>query len=292
MNDINFNNLKNLKVPEQCIENAVNIPNAQVPKPISFLKHSKAFISAACLVLVCIISTVAIVNKDKKDVLIISTDSDTVQTEESTKNPECTVQSEEKPTEQEKVKTNRQTNAENGGSPVEETQNSETSTQPPDKETQNPPSPSTVIPSQVQSTEPHTVPTEPSVIPTEDSTEKPTVLPQASKPDLAAIAEYKDVHDYCEVVDYIETKWLTGSKNVYCVVKNLDKHNSPWLGGDTLFTPDHLCTVWQEMNGYTYFAYSISNNYSIEEDGEYLYLIYNESGSAFFSNRVYVYANQ
>ncbi|MDO4747678.1 MAG: hypothetical protein Q4A12_00730 [Eubacteriales bacterium] len=53
-----------------------------------------------------------------------------------------------------------------------------------------------------------------------------------------------------------------------------------------------MCTVWKEKNGYTYFAYSISNNYKIEENGTYLYVIYNESGQAFFTNRTYVYANK
>lgn len=292
MYDKNFNNLKNLKVPEQCIENAVNIPNTQISKPIFFLRHSKPFISVACLVLVCIISIVAVLHKGKKDIIIISPDSNIVHTEENTKAPDSTVQSEESPTEQKKSKQHRQTNTENGNSPFEETLNSETATQPQFKEPQQPTTPSAVAPTQIQSTETLTKPAEPSVTPTDNSTEKPTITQQPSKPDLAAIAQYKDVHDYCEVVDYIETRLLTGNKNVYCVVKNIDKHNSPWLGGDTLFTQDHLCTVWQEKHGYTYFAYSISNNYDIEEDGEYLYVIYNENGEGFFSKRVYVYANQ
>ena len=125
---------------------------------------------------------------------------------------------------------------------------------------------------------------------TDGTPELPSVSPPISKPDYAAIREYKSVHDYCEIVDYIETKHLTGSKRVYCIVKKRGAGNQ-WLGGDDWFSPEHICTTWKEKNGYTYFAYSITNTYNITESGEYLYLIYNENGQGFYSKYIYVNAN-
>lgn len=305
MSDKNFDSLKNLKAPDKWIKNALDIPNTRVVKPSFFLRYSRSVAAIACLVLVCTMSIIAVLHKDKNDILVIAPDSNITQTEESTNKADCSDDATEKSSVPDNKDNQKATSTNNGGAPVESTETNDnpthsnnekpqkptnkpdTESQPQTDATASPTNATEIMPS--APVEPTAKPTE---SPTDDMTDEPVISPPTSKPDFSAISNYRDVHDYCEVVDYIETRLLTGSKKVYCVVKNVDKPYSPWLNGENLFTPDHLCTVWQEMNGYTYFAYSISNNYNIEEDGTYLYVIYNEDGAAFFTNRVYVYANQ
>ncbi len=57
MNDKNFDSFKNLKAPQEWIENAINIPETtNKAKPIIFVKFSRYIATAACLVLVCALS--------------------------------------------------------------------------------------------------------------------------------------------------------------------------------------------------------------------------------------------
>lgn len=69
MNKVNFDSLKNLKAPEEWIENAINIPNTkQKKKPILAIfsnKSARLIAAAACLVLVSAISLTVFLTQDR-----------------------------------------------------------------------------------------------------------------------------------------------------------------------------------------------------------------------------------
>ena len=57
MNGKNFDSFKNLKAPQEWIDNAINIQNSdKKTTPVFFVKYSRFIAAAACLVLVCIVS--------------------------------------------------------------------------------------------------------------------------------------------------------------------------------------------------------------------------------------------
>lgn len=329
MNNKNFNSFKNLKAPNSWIENAIKIPSTQkAVTPIFFIRHSKIIASVACFVIVCAASLMFVFNSD--DNLIPVTPTDAPIATSPTESTDTQVNADvTEPATNGDNKAYTHTNDENGDAPFEGTVNDSESkpSSPSHNETPSETSNESSVtePTEIPVIKPTNLPTvkptrpptvKPSVRPPDEDKpnnpqapgspddpyepptdgegdgEAPTIPTPTIKPDYAAISEFKSTHDEYEVVDHIETKWLTGSKKVYCQVKNVDKPYSPWLNGDELFSPDHLCTVWKEKNGYTYFAYSISNNYKIEENGTYLYVIYNENGQAFSTNRTYVYANK
>ncbi|MBQ4128267.1 MAG: hypothetical protein IJD68_00675 [Ruminococcus sp.] len=298
MKKVNFDSLKSLEAPKSWIENAINIPQTKKAPPVFFFKYSRAVAFAATFVLVCAISITLFLHQNNDILKIEPTYSST---QEALNSTQATQESDVENTEQEKAKTatdskqdskpdsNNQQNL-NGGAPLEDetlpsTNKPETDkpVTPTDGGTPEPTLPSNNNTDNTSSPQPPaTEPTNP-LQPTQTPNNPAPGSPQEpteetiGKPDIAAIAHYQSVHDYCEIIGYIETKHLTGSGNVYCQLSKRGL-SEPWLGSSDYCGADHLCTIWMVKDGYTYFAYDIPQSYEIEHGAQYLFIIYNESG--------------
>lgn len=187
MNDKNFDSLKNLKAPDSWIENALNIANAQdvqKEKPIFFIRYSRSLAAVACLILVCTISLLVVLNKNDGSVPAIDPDYETVLTDSTDNEDDSQTEHQSDATEKTNDKKDKNSITEtvttNGGAPHE-------STEKPQKPTQS------------QNTKPVKPTDKPETTPTdkdENPTDAPEVLPsptvkptrpQNSKPDMKPV---------------------------------------------------------------------------------------------------------
>lgn len=70
MRDKNFDSIKNFNVPENWVENALNIPQTEKKSPVAFIKFSRTLSAVASLVLVCALSVAVFFYTQKDDIVV------------------------------------------------------------------------------------------------------------------------------------------------------------------------------------------------------------------------------
>lgn len=171
MDDKNFDSLKNLKAPDSWIENALSIPAMQEKKPIFFIRYSRSLMAVACLILVCTISLIVVLNKGDKPVLVVDPQYETTQQDE-TENGENDTQNNNDNDKNNNKKPAPTNSKDNGDAPHEGTvAATQNSTDKQEKPTQKPTTKPVIGPQ--RPTEKPESPTEDKVLPT------PTVRPTA-----------------------------------------------------------------------------------------------------------------
>ena len=70
MRDKNFDSIKNFNVPENWVENALNIPQTEKKSPVAFIKISRTLSAVASLVLVCALSVAVFFYTQKDDIVV------------------------------------------------------------------------------------------------------------------------------------------------------------------------------------------------------------------------------
>lgn len=313
MNNKNFENLNNIEVPQSWIENAINIPNV-VPKkkPLVFPRINRYLAAVACLVLVCTVSLVIVLNIDRnivpvKPIVSDKNKGDNNQTEPTNEGivpPTVPDNSNEPSTEP----TSEPTNSEGDIIPTEKpTEGTDTEPTEPTESTDPSDKPSQVPPEPTEAPEPSAPPTEtpvypptspPSVEPTDEPTDEPTeapVYPPTSPP-------WDDPTDEPQVpgfegesplypssgnppsgsnvlvqidVSKIPGYTTSGEIRLYCKVYDPD---NKVLGSYDKFDPKNLVTIYKLKNGVAYGAYSIVNNYNLTKHGRYTARFYNQNG--------------
>ena len=289
MNNKNFENLNNIEVPQSWIENAINIPNV-VPKkkPLVFPRINRYLAAVACLVLVCTVSLVIVLNIDRnivpvKPIVSDKNKDDNNQTEPTNEGivpPTVPDNSNEPTTESTSEPTNSEgdiipTEKPTEGTVTEPTEPTE-STDPSDKPSQVPEEPT-------EAPEPSAPPTETPVYPpTSPPWDDPTEEPQAPGfegesplyPSSGNPPSGSNVFVQIEV-SKIPGYTTSGEIRLYCKVYDPDKE---LLGNSNTFHPKNLVTIYKLKNGVAYGAYSIVNNYNLTKHGRYTARFYNQNG--------------
>lgn len=283
MKDMNFNNLKNLKAPENWIENAINIPQAESKQksPVIF-RYTRVIAAVACLVLVCTVSLVLFFTRDTN---ILPIDPDYTQSENVTNNDDNSNAQEEQNGKNSHKNDKKPTN--NGDAPLEDetsehgesTSKSEdaTTTKPP-KETQKPnkptQNPSATEPSDDTEDPPDPPYEEPSDPSWEEPSEEPTESIDPGSPPEAPPGSISAVFS-----TFIPKSEYTGG-NVYC--KIIDS-NGNLLGDSNLYSREHRASV----AGYTKDSYLLEYNASskgvVTQPGYYTCYFYDSNGKVYSS---------
>lgn len=292
MSEKNFNSISNFEVPQSWIDGALNIPTTPHSKKpvVFFVKHSGVIASAACIVLVCVMSLfLFFMTKDGATVRIDS--NKTSQTDSNT----------------DKV-TNNPTNPDEDyvyplvvdPSQFATTLDGEVVT--PTLPFENPTLAPTDVPSEPDITEkptsaPVDPPTEePTDVPTEEPTAVPTEDPTITPTGPVEYPSAPPTDPPTEPVDYenigihgrVDTTKLTGSKKVYC---KLYDPNGSLMGDSNLFASSHLA-----INGITDPSITVVHYYpyrhlDISISGRYTYVFYNEAGEELKKSSTYLEAN-
>ena len=308
MNDKNFDSLKNLKAPESWIENAMQIPKLQEKKPIFFIRYSRSLMAVACLVLVCAVSLIIVLQKDDGKILVVDPDFQTTATEhhtekESTEKTESLTDNKENNTQTKKENAPIQnTKTENGGAPHEDTQNAVTPTH--SGNTQETENPTSVIPTDspiveteneyIDPTQSYTEPmdgSEADVYPTVRPTtvkptkppikpvNKPQAKPQAPESSMPPDEGYNPPPSIDETISqpmgtsfYVYKPCGT---TFYCVMFDPD---GKMLGDDDLFSEKRKTVLLRDYPDFYILNYYPEHHYKLTKLGRYTYLLYDENG--------------
>ncbi len=308
MNDKNFDSLKNLKAPDSWIENAMQIPKLQEKKPIFFIRYSRHLMAVACLVLVCAVSLIIVLQKDDGKILVVDPDLQTTVTEHhtETKNTietESSTDSKENNTQTNKENTPIQnTVTENGGAPHEDTQNAVTPTE--NENTQETENPTDVIPTDspiveteneyLDPTQSYTEPVDgsegdisPTIRPTTPKPTKPSIKPvnkpqskpQAPESPIPPDTEHNPPPSIDETISQsMGTSFFvykTQGTNFYCLVFDPD---GKLLGDDDLFSEKRKTVVAADYTDSMFINYYPEHHYKLTKLGRYTYLLYDENG--------------
>ncbi len=304
MNDKNFDSLKNLKAPDSWIENALNIANVQdvqKEKPIFFIRYSRSLAAVACLVLVCTISLLVVLNKGDGPVLVVDPDFETVVTDdtnsENKTQTEHSIDATEKTNDKKDDKENSKETVSdssgiNGGAPLEGTEKPEKPTQSQNTKPVKPTDKPETTPSDKEEkpTDPPEVLPAPTVKPTRPPNSKPEMKPvnrpgapsdpmtppptegNPTKPNLPGAPVY-DVTFSITVDEY----FLTSDEIIFCTIispkeetvlideiANIRPYGSSAIASITIPREKLLYS-----GEYTCYFYS-SNGYYIGSANEYL----------------------
>ncbi len=291
MNDKNFDSLKNLKAPENWIENAINIPNTEEkPKPVFFLRYSKSLAAVACLVLVCIVSLFFALNKDRA-VLPIEPSSETVPSDtfvnDETQN--FTDATKHETSQNDKPTTN--SNGENGGAPFEGDINNDNSHNKPTSPSQKPGTDPTSSDGSTGATQaPDEKPTDlPTVKPTKPSPEKPSTKPtddphepvfpgKPYEPPTEGEGAGPDIPDSNIFYTSFSTRYLDSCMQIYCSVEDPD--------GNLVVNYDQA-TVYNTDKYLAYVSYTLPS-YAVTKSGRYRCNFYTANGEYICSSTTYV----
>lgn len=310
MKKVNFDSLKNLNAPQSWIDNAINIPQTKTKeKPVLFIRYSRVLAGAACIVLVCALSLIIFLTQDKNIVPIApdhtpATDptySTTAQSTESV-STQAVDPSQQSPTDDTPQSVPQTQDGQSSSNGVNGGAQHETQGQTPTQK------PTTDTPAQSPTSKPtQAVPDEPTEPPSdEEPWEPPIVEPTDAPTDLPWEPVYpsEDPGDPpgapgegpqypsngvppadADCSGVAKKNSLTGSGQVYVRVKAPD---GSYLDGGNLFTERNRATIYKELNGTVYFAYSIKSNYTLPESGRYQCDFYNESMQRLMTSIVYL----
>lgn len=312
MNDKNFDSLKNLKAPEKWIENAKKIPQIQEKKPIFFIRYSKSIAAVACLMLVCAVSLMIVLQKDDGKILVIDPDSQITSTEHKTENTENTEESisiadDKKEIDSQSKKENSQnknTNTENGGAPFEDSQSTTTPTQNQNStEAEKPsnadrPASSDVTPTDKEHSAPTQVSTQgqeaetelaPSQRPTHPRPTKPPLkpvnkpnsgsgemlpaIPSEGAPEVPSQPSNPTISQSMATSFYV---YNCTSTNYYCIMFDPD---GKLIGDDDLFSEKRKTILVREYADFIIVNYYPKDHYKLTKLGRYTYLLYDENGN-------------
>ena len=322
VNDKNFDSLKNLKAPDSWIENAMSIPKVQEKKPIFFIKYSRHLMAVACLVLVCTISLIIVLQKDDGKVLVIDPDFEPTSIQQQTEEIKNTEES--KPLTDKKENNTQETEgnvpdghteSENGGAPHENSHNTVSPTQNVNtQETENPTD-------SIISTESPIIETENEVLsPTESYTEpvdssegdiSPTLRPtppQPTKPPLKPVNkpqsrpqapmappptedEAQNPQPSESVIEgQLGTSFFiqnTTSTTFYCIMFDPD---GKLIGDENLFSEEHKTVLVTSYQDCVIVNYIPEDHYNLTKFGRYTYFLYDEKGNLL--RQTYIEARQ
>lgn len=299
MNEKNFDSISQFEVPQIWLENALDIPQNHVKKPIPLIKLSRILVAAMCFVLVCGISVALYFSTDdssippvKSPTQAYSDSSESI----SHKNPaESTEKSQDDKKEKNKDKKEDPTQNSHPERSEDETENTQNPQKPQDKPSHKPQKPTTDKTENNDKTEPTESlrdPTKPEDVfpPPWDPTEstESDIYPPA--PDTECPTESQDNPPYSPtetpVIDYntriradIFLNRLTGSQNVYCKVYSPD---GVLMGDSNLFSSSHLAQKEFQTDTYVRVCYYPYRSLDIRKSGDYKIIFYNESGEQLY----------
>lgn len=308
MNKKNFNSISQFSVPQNWIDDALNIPvEENKKKPILFVKFSRTFAAVACLVLVCCVSLMLFFLTDDNATPIykptqgVTSESETTETVSSENSSETIADTSNGETDYigfiEPTEENISPNGTQSGENSSVNPSVRPTTEPTDKPIVGPTVKPTIEPSE-DITEP--VPTEPTSPPTEPDYPMPTVNPSYSPVPTEPIVEpteptepwdpvptepmppvvvptVKPTENYndIKVVGGIHTDKITSSGKVYC---RFYDSNGNLLGSKNLFDSSHLTEIRESGAAITTVCYYPYRNNLITKDGYYTYEFYNSDG--------------
>ncbi len=315
MRDKNFDSIKNFNVPENWVENALNIPQSERKSPVAFIKFSRTLSAVASLVLVCALSVAVFFYTQKNDIVVpennvVESESATQATKSSTSDSSTQGSSNvEKPTDKHSVilpdgfiRPTGVINIPTNGEiikPTEHTKPSIPSQRPtypnvePSEATTEPENPPTVNP---QPSEPITPPTYPLPTDPEPSCPLPTAPNPTSKPVIPTESDtvaptYNPIETECptepaagnECRVMISKEDIVGSGNIYCAVVRKDD-------GSSTNPEKHLAIKVIEYSDSVMYVYFPDDYNQIKKTGYYLCYFYNEDGTLVKVKEEYFYS--
>lgn len=306
MNDKNFDSLKNLKAPDSWIENAMNIPKIQEKKPIFFIRYSRSLAAVACLVLVCTISLLVVLNKGDGSVLVVDPDFETTVKDVTENTTSESVAQTDSLTDAQNDKNDKKkpvdkTGNTNGSAPHESTEEAEKPTDSQDKKPVKPTDKPVVKPTAPTDKEekptdpPETLPV-PTVRPTRPPNSKPPIKPvnrpntpgdpmtppptegdpsTPGKPGSPGVPSVPSQDITFSIV--VDEYFLTSSEKILCAIIDPDNNE-----------------LYSELTAYVYRkGSSVLASVSLETNeltltGEYTCYFYSSNGYYIGSDRSYV----
>lgn len=271
MSDKNFNSIKNFEVPQSWIDGALNIPVTSKDKApvIFFVKYSKFLVSAACILIVCMMSLFLLFRFNNNTKLTIDnttqTDSITDSTSVNQNSPDDFEQGTNK-----NDKDNSDTNPSNGQGGQGETQTPSTDA----GEDTDPTSP-TDMPSEpsVKPTDPE--PTDPpTAVPTDPPTEEPTVAPTDPPIDFPTDSPPPPIEPII-ISTAFDRSLVASDYKVYCKVYDLAGN---FIGDPDLFSSQHVAQITRITESTVYASYCPDDHNLIKKMGYYYFQFYNSDG--------------
>ncbi len=261
MRKVNFNSLENLQIPDTWTEKAIAISGKnEGPKKIPFVFSRKILSLVACLVVVCLVSSIPLIFKINNDILPVYPENDehinvAESVEDDIKPTETVKQPDEKETEvyvdvenTEPSEIVEETKAESSNSTIEE--KPEVSKKPTQK-------PSESVPEEPVETEPVE-----EFGPNKDNVIEPDNPEDSSDTQLPG-----------DCVVGFSPGYLVGDGKIYCKIYDKDYNI---LGDSNLFSDEHRASFYSGFGSIYYYLYSPLKVGLDLEPGKYIYVFYNE----------------
>ncbi len=308
----NFNSISQFSVPQEWIDGALSVPQAEKrKKPVVFVKFSRTFAAVASLVIVCSISLLLFFLTEENAVPPIREPESTFEVTDTTDDNQSENSTDPgviiKPTLE-----NGETlpNGDNNIRPSQDPSSvkpTKPSISPPEKPSEGPPLPTE--PTEQPPTIAPDVPTEvPTDAPTEKPTSRPTSAPTEEPTDAPTDAPWDPQPPWVEPtaaptesptepsIDYdnigihrrVDTSKLTGSGKVYC---KLYSPSGSLIGDSNLFASSHLAIKGITDPSVTLVYYYPYRHMDITTSGSYTFVFYNESGEELGRGSIYLSAN-
>lgn len=265
MRKVNFNSLKNLQIPDAWTKKAIAISgNNEGPKKIPFVISRKVLSLVACLVVVCLVSSIPLIFKINNDILPVSTENSenisvTVSREDDNNPAKIEKEHKEKPTKED---------TENHVV-IENTEPSELV-----EETKTPSSNSSAEEKPEESKKPTQKPSE--TVPEEPVKTEPVEDFGPSGDNVINPDSPEDSSDTPKPGDCVvgfSPSFLVGDGKIYCRIYDKDDNI---LGNQNLFSDEHRASFYSGFGSVYYYIYSPSKVGLNLEPGKYRYVFYNE----------------
>lgn len=298
MNRLNFDNLKNLEIPDTWIENALSIPANHKSKSRSFLSYSRVVATAACFMVVCAASfSVFFFMNDNGGIPISNRTSTTTATErkDHTQNSVTTATITDTQIENYFLSSEFSETTQKITEATEKPSVSD-ATVPDTEPAESLVADSTLSSRETESAETPTIPsvTYPTVVTTQQpitaetqvSTTQPLVIPTVSVESTTS-ATVDD--DWCDIqsngICYgnFPKSQLVG--NVYCRLYDSD---GKLVGDSNLYSSQHLAHYVIEAGNNVYVQYFLSDAGLDLSSGTYIYYFYNANGVDLYTDFVNV----
>lgn len=282
MKDINFNNMRDIEIPDSWVQKALDVPQKKHTLIVTFSQRTKLIASAACLVFVCVM--VLMMSHDTPQVNIKSESTSATYATDLSEQTELTTKNHTNGTQLNTSKPYKKPSAADVTEPTEKTQMASKNTQETKESAANPTS--TVRPTSAvhsEATEPTENPTtvetqKPTQKPTEKPTQKPTEKP-TEKPTDDGYLGVTSVN--CNAVFSRDN--LAGVNKVYCKICTVDGR---LLGDSNLYSNQHLAYMTELKNGMIMATYDPESFGIILQSGRYVYYFYNAYGTTISSGTI------
>ncbi len=272
MKKLNFNNIKNLNVPENWVDNALNIPESYAEKKhINFIKLSRIITVAACVVIIGTISLTLFFTKNNNMLVGVKNTNSTETIFTTTENGTYNSYTENKTTTTSALSTVK--SYESAEFPTQSSSNNNNATygtEPPELATDTPLNP----------TEPQTDYNEPET--TRAQNTSPTYTQQT--PTSTTQSDWTDSTYVC-IGHYSLGMTVSSVFKAYC--KIYDEQGN-LLGDSNLYSSEHIATTKETTDDYIQLYYEPTKAGLKLSAGKYSYHFYDEYGIELYKDYLYV----